>query len=117
MKKAVEKPVETPKATPKKGPGRPPKTATPASTSRASGRAKKAVTSYAERDDGDEFDDDELDNADDIFGDEFKGKGKGKDDYVEDAGSDDEDLPVKIPHRGTPAKPAKKPPTTIIATK
>lgn len=108
MKKAVEKPVETPKATPKKGPGRPPKTATPASTGRASGRAKKAVTSYAERDDGDEFDDDELDNADDIFGDEFKGKGKGKDDYVEDAGSDDEDLPIKIPHRGTPAKPAKK---------
>lgn len=108
MKKAVEKPVETPKATPKKGPGRPPKTATPASTSRASGRAKKAVTSYAERDDGDEFDDDELDNADDIFGDEFKGKGKGKDDYVEDAGSDDEDLPIKIPHRGTSAKPAKK---------
>ena len=108
MKKAVEKPVETPKATPKKGPGRPPKTATPTSTSRASGRAKKAVTSYAERDDGDEFDDDELDNADDIFGDEFKGKGKGKDDYVEDAGSDDEDLPIKIPHRGTPAKPAKK---------
>ena len=108
MKKAVEKPVETPKATPKKGPGRPPKTATPASTGRASGRAKKAVTSYAERDDGDEFDDDELDNADDIFGDEFKGKGKGKDDYVEDAGSDDEDLPINIPHRGTPAKPAKK---------
>ena len=108
MKKAVEKPVVTPKPTPKKGPGRPPKTATPASTGRASGRAKKAVTSYAERDDGDEFDDDELDNADDIFGDEFKGKGKGKDDYVEDAGSDDEDLPINIPHRGTPAKPAKK---------
>lgn len=108
MKKAVEKPAETPKATPKKGPGRPPKTATPASNGRASGRAKKAVTSYAERDDGDEFDDDELDNADDIFGDEFKGKGKGKDDYVEDAGSDDEDLPIKMPHRGTPAKPAKQ---------
>ena len=108
MKKAVEKPVETLKATPKKGPGRPPKTATPASNGRASGRAKKAVTSYAERDDGDEFDDDELDNADDIFGDEFKGKGKGKDDYVEDADSDDEELPVKMPHRGTPAKPAKQ---------
>jgi replication factor C subunit 1 len=108
VKKAVEKPAETPKATPKKGPGRPPKTATPASNGRASGRAKKAVTSYAERDDGDEFDDDELDNADDIFGDEFKGKGKGKDDYVEDAGSDDEDLPIKMPHRGTPAKPAKQ---------
>jgi replication factor C subunit 1 len=108
VKKAVEKPAETPKATPKKGPGRPPKTATPASNGRASGRAKKAVTSYAERDDGDEFDDDELDNADDIFGDEFKGKGKGKDDYVEDAGSDDDDLPIKMPHRGTPAKPAKQ---------
>ena len=97
--------METPKSTPKKAAGRASKTATPATNGRASGRAKKPVTSYAERDNRDEFDDDDLDNADDIFGDNYKGKGK--DDYVEDEGSDD-DLPVKLPHRGTPAKPAKQ---------
>ena len=81
------------------------KTATPATNSRGSGRSKKQVTSYAERDDGDEFDDDELDNADDIFGNEFKAKSK--DDYVEVVNSD-EDLPIRLPTRGTPAKPARQ---------
>ncbi|KAL1600896.1 DNA replication factor C complex subunit Rfc1 [Nothophoma quercina] len=106
VKKAVEKTVETPKATPKRATGRTSKTSTPATNGRASGRAKKSVTSYAERDNGDEFDDDDLDNADDIFGDDYKGKGK--DDYVEGADSDEEVLPVKLAHRGTPAKPAKQ---------
>jgi replication factor C subunit 1 len=105
VKQAAEKPVETPKATPKKVSGRPPKTATPATNGKTSGRAKKPVTSYAEQENGDEFDDDDLDNADDIFGDGYKGKAK--DDYVEDADSDD-DLPVKLPHRGTPGKPGKQ---------
>ena len=102
----MEKTVETPKATPKKATGRTSKTSTPATNGRASGRAKKSVTSYAERDNGDEFDDDDLDNAEDIFGDDYKGKGK--DDYVEGADSDEEVLPVKLAHRGTPAKPAKQ---------
>ena len=99
MKKAVEKTVETPKATPKKATGRALKNVTPAKSGRASGRAKKQVTSYAERDNDDEFPDDDLEDADDIFGDDYKGKGK--DDYVEGAESD-EDLPAKLPHRGTP---------------
>lgn len=109
VKKAVEKPVETPKETPKdttkKAAGRPPKTATPATNGKTSGRAKKPVTSYAEHDNGDEFDADDVDNADGIFEDDYKSKAK--DDYIEDAGSDD-DLPVKLPHRGTPAKSAKQ---------
>jgi replication factor C subunit 1 len=98
-------PVATPKATPKKAVGRPPKTATPASNGRASGRAKKPVVSYAERDDQDEFPDDDLDGADDIFGDDVKGK-KG-DDYTEDPASED-DLAVTLPHRGTPKAPTKQ---------
>ncbi|KAH7399132.1 replication factor RFC1 C terminal domain-containing protein [Phaeosphaeria sp. MPI-PUGE-AT-0046c] len=102
---AKKKPTETPKATPKKPTGRVSKTATPASNGRASGRAKKPVRSYAERDNDDEFPDDDLDGADDIFGDDMKGK-KG-DDYVEDPASDD-DLAVKLPHRGTPKAPAKQ---------
>jgi replication factor C subunit 1 len=80
------------------------KTATPASNGRASGRAKKPVTSYAERNDEDEFPDDDLEDADDIFG--ANVKGKNKDDYVEVEESED-DLAVKLPHRGTPKTPAK----------
>lgn len=100
VKKAVEKPTETPTATPKKTTGRTSRTATPATNGRA-GRAKKQVTSYAERSNDDEFPDEDLDDADDIFGNDYKGKGK--DDYVEES---DEDA-VKLPHRGTPKAPAK----------
>ena len=92
-------------ATPAKARGRPPKTATPASAGRTSGRTKKPVTSYAEKDNDDEFPDDDLEDADDIFEDNYKGKGK--DDYVEDAGSDDEDDLVSMPHRGTARTRAK----------
>lgn len=105
VKKAAEKPVETPKATPKKAGGRASNNGTPATNGRTSGRAKKSVTSYAERDNDDEFNDDDLDNADDIFGNYYKGKVK--DDYIE-GGDSDEDLPVKLPHRGTPKAPAKQ---------
>jgi replication factor C subunit 1 len=91
-----KKAAETPKATPKK-----------AANGKTSGRAKKPVTSYAEKDDEDEFPDDDLDGAEDIFEDDFKGKGKGKDDYQESSESD-EDLPIKLPHRGTPKAPAKQ---------
>jgi replication factor C subunit 1 len=46
--------------------------------------------------------------ADDIFGENFKKNGK-KDDYVEvPASDDDDDMPIALPHRGTPKKPAKK---------
>ncbi|KAF2829683.1 DNA replication factor C, large subunit [Ophiobolus disseminans] len=99
------KSTETPKPTPKKANGKASKTATPASHGRTSGRAKKPVTSYAARDDDNEFPDDDLDDADDIFEDNVKGKNK--DDYVEVAESED-DLAVKLPHRGTPAKQQKK---------
>lgn len=100
-----KKSVETPKPTPKKVAGKGSKTATPATNGRASARAKKPVISYAARDDDDEFPDDDLEEADDIF--ENNIKGKGKDDYVEAADSDD-DLAVKLPHRGTPKQPAKQ---------
>ncbi|PVI06836.1 DNA replication factor C, large subunit [Periconia macrospinosa] len=103
--------VATPKATPKKTPakanGKVSKTSTPASKGRTSTRGKKPVTSYAERDDDDEFPDDDLEVADDIFEADYKRGGK-KDDYVEAASSDDDDLPVALPHRGTPKQPAKK---------
>jgi replication factor C subunit 1 len=99
--------VSTPKDTPKKTPAKASKASTPATNSRGSTRAKKPVISYNERDDNDdEFPDDDLDAADDIFGDDFKGNGE-KDDYVEVEASD-EDMPVELPHRGTPNKPAKK---------
>ncbi|KAF1852058.1 DNA replication factor C, large subunit [Cucurbitaria berberidis CBS 394.84] len=104
-----KKPADTPKATPKGTPVKAnksvPKTAVPASNGRASGRAKKPVTSYAEANNDDEFPDDDLDEADDIFGANFKGKSK--DAYIEGLESDD-DLPVKLPHRGTPKTPAKQ---------
>jgi len=61
---------------------------------------------YAEKDD-DEFPEDDIDAADDIFQDDFKPKSK-KDDYVEVIDSEDEDMPVALPHRGTPKKPAKQ---------
>ncbi|KAH5044551.1 replication factor C subunit 1 [Parastagonospora nodorum] len=99
------KSAETPKATPKKAAARVSKTSTPASNGRASGRAKKPIRSYAERDNEDEFPDDDLDGADDIFGDDIKGKKQ--DDYTEVAESED-DLAVKLPHRGTPKMPAKQ---------
>jgi replication factor C subunit 1 len=99
------KSVETPKGTPKKTTPRVAKTATPASNGRTSGRTKKPVTSYAERDDQDEFPDDDLDDADDIFGVDVKRKHA--DDYTEEHESED-DLVVKLPHRGTPKAPAKQ---------
>lgn len=105
VKKAADKPATTPKKAPAKANGKAPKTATPASNAKTSGRAKKPVTSYAERDDEDEFPDDDLDDADDIFEDNIKGKGK--DDYKEEPESDD-DTPVQLPHRGTPKAPAKQ---------
>ncbi|KAL5118236.1 DNA replication factor C complex subunit Rfc1 [Pleosporales sp. CAS-2024a] len=100
-----KKSADAPKATPKKATARVSKNATPASHGRASGRAKKPIQSYAERDDEDEFPDDDLDGADDIFGADVQRKGR--DDYIEAPVSDD-DLAVKLPHRGTPKAPAKQ---------
>lgn len=90
-----------PKATPKKANGKISKAATPASNGRSSARNKKPIT-YKERDDDEDFLDDDLDGADDIFVDNFKRK----DDYVEDPESDD-DKPIALPHRATPKKPVK----------
>ncbi len=95
----------TPKGTPAKANGKASKPQTPASNTRTSTRAKKPVNSYAAKDDIDEFPDDDLDDADDIFGDNFKNKEK--DDYVEVSESDDE-VPLKLPHRGTPKDTSKK---------
>jgi replication factor C subunit 1 len=109
-KPAASTPKATPKGTPAKANGKASKPATPATNGRRPGRPKKAVTSYAEHDDEDEFPDDDLDAADDIFEDDFKKGGK-KDDYVEVPASDeeaDDDMPIALPHRGTPRKPAKK---------
>jgi replication factor C subunit 1 len=106
-----KKSVETPKPTPKKASGRVSKNSTPATNGRTSARAKKPVTSYAARNDGDdEFPDDDLEDADDIFEDNIKSK---KDDYVEVVESDD-DLAVKLPHRGTPKAPAKQQKAIIV---
>ncbi|KAF2865366.1 replication factor RFC1 C terminal domain-containing protein [Massariosphaeria phaeospora] len=107
-RKPVESaPQATPKATPVKARGKSSKAATPATNGRASGRSKKPVKSYMENDDDDEFPDDDLDADDDIFGEGFKKNGK-KDDYVEIADSDDDDMPIALPHRGTPKNPAKQ---------
>lgn len=95
----------TPKATPAKLKTKPSKTATPTSNGRASARTKKPVTSYAAREDVDDFPDDDLDDADDIFEDNIKGKGK--DDYKEESESEEE-VPVKLPHRGTPKTSVKQ---------
>lgn len=107
-----KKPVEStakasPRATPVKAKRKATQTETPATNGRSTARSKKPVTSYAERDD-DEFPDDDLDGVDDIFGADYKKNGK-KDDYVEVAASDDDDMPITLPHRRTPNKPAKKP--------
>ncbi|PSN63684.1 DNA replication factor C, large subunit [Corynespora cassiicola Philippines] len=107
VKKATEPAAKaTPKATPVKANGKSTKTETPKSNGRTSTRAKKPVTSYAANDDDDEFPDDDLDMADDIFGDDFKSNNK-KDDYVEDPGDDDE-MPAALPHRASPVKKAVK---------
>ncbi|KAF1829986.1 DNA replication factor C, large subunit [Decorospora gaudefroyi] len=104
-----KKAVETPKATPKKAAAKPngkvSKPATPASTGKTSGRAKKPITSYAEWDDEDEFPDNDLDDAHDIFEDNVRGTGK--DDY-KDVSESEDDLAVKLPHRGTPKAPPKQ---------
>ncbi|EMD88789.1 hypothetical protein COCC4DRAFT_71897 [Bipolaris maydis ATCC 48331] len=97
-----KKAAEAPKTTPKKPAAKP---SGKAANGKTSGRAKKLVTSYAERDDDDEFPDDDLDGGDDIFGDDIKGKSK--DDYQE-ASESDEDVPIQLPHRGTPKAPAKQ---------
>ncbi|PZD37640.1 BRCT domain type II [Pyrenophora tritici-repentis] len=104
-KKAAETLKATPKKAPAKATAKTSKNFTPASLAKTSGRAKKPVTSYEEKDDDDEFPDDDLDDADDIFEDNIKGKAK--DDYKEISESDD-DVPVKLPHRGTPKAPAKQ---------
>jgi replication factor C subunit 1 len=103
-----KKPIEsTPKPTLVKANGKASKNSTPVSNSRGPGRLRKQVTSYVAKDDEDEFPDDDLDEADDIFGENFKPRGK-TDDYVEAVASDDENLAVPLPHRGTPKRPAKK---------
>ncbi|KAH7392543.1 replication factor RFC1 C terminal domain-containing protein [Pyrenochaeta sp. MPI-SDFR-AT-0127] len=94
------------KGTPAKVNGKVSKTAAPAFNGRASGRAKKPVTSYAVVDDDDDFPDNEP-GEDDIFGANFKGKSKDIDEYVEVPESDD-DLQVKLPHRGTPRTATKQ---------
>lgn len=71
------------------------------------GRPKKQVTSYVAKNEEDEFPDDDLDDADDIFGEDFKPSGK-KDDYIEAAASEEEDLSVVLPHRATPKRPVTK---------
>ncbi|CAA9959801.1 Replication factor C protein [Pyrenophora teres f. maculata] len=105
-KKAAETPKATPKKAPAKATAKTSKKVTPASPAKTSGRTKKPVTSYAEKDDDDEFPDDDLDDADDIFEDNIKGKAK--DDYKEVSESDDDDVPMKLPHRGTPKAPSKQ---------
>lgn len=102
-KPATETPKETPKATPVKARGG--KEAAPAS-GRGSARGKKPI-SYAEHNGDDEFPDDDLDGADDIFGEDFKPKSK-KDDYVEVVDSDDDNLVVALPQRATAKSPTKK---------
>jgi replication factor C subunit 1 len=89
-----------------KASGKASSTATPA-TKKGPGRPRKQVTSYAAKDNDDEFPDDDLDDADDIFGEDFKPHGK-NDDYVEVAASEDDDLPIALPHRATPKRPANK---------
>ncbi|KAF2470583.1 DNA replication factor C, large subunit [Lindgomyces ingoldianus] len=111
VKKAVAAtPKATPKATPVKANGRASKTVTPVANGKTSGRAKKPV-SYVENDDDflDDFPDDDLDGADDIFGADFKANSRNvKDDYVHIESDDDDDIPITLPHRGTPKKPAKQ---------
>ncbi|KAF2708430.1 DNA replication factor C, large subunit [Pleomassaria siparia CBS 279.74] len=103
-KKAVDAtPKATPKAAPAKTNGKVSENAIPGTNRKVSTRGKKPI-SYKPKDSEDEFPDDDLDAADDIFGDDFKTNGK-KDDYVEGADSDDDDMPIALPHRATPKKP------------
>ncbi|KAF2847675.1 DNA replication factor C, large subunit [Plenodomus tracheiphilus IPT5] len=106
-----KKPLKTPKATPAgtqaNARGKSSKAAEATFNGRTSGRTRKPVTSYADRDDDDEFPDEDLDQADDIFEDGARGKGRGKDDYVE-ASESDRDLTVQLPHRSTPRAPSKR---------
>lgn len=90
---------------PAKTNGRGSKTATPASNGRASSRIKKPVTSYTEHVDEDDFPDDDLDDADDIF--VHNVKRTNKDDYTEAQDSDD-DVAIQLPHRGTPKTTSKQ---------
>jgi replication factor C subunit 1 len=106
--KVAKKPIEsTPETTPAKANGKKSKTATPATNGRASARGKKPI-SYKQKDSEDEFPVDDIDAADDIFEDDFKTSGK-KDDYVETVDSENDDMPVALPHRGTPKRPSKPP--------
>ncbi|KAF2005284.1 DNA replication factor C, large subunit [Amniculicola lignicola CBS 123094] len=109
----AKKPVDAvamvePKATPKKANGKASKGATPATNGRGSARGKKSV-SYAEKE-VDDFPDDDIDGGDDIFTAGFNIGRAAKDDYVEVPASDDDDVPIALPHRATPKKanPAKK---------
>lgn len=101
QKKVLNMPKDTHRVTPTKAHGKASKVATSTSNGRASGRTRKPVTSYAERDDDDEFPDDDFAEADDIFGDEVKSKGRGKDDYSASSESDHY-VAVHLPHRETP---------------
>jgi replication factor C subunit 1 len=99
------KPIEsTPKPTQVKANGKASKNSTPVTNSRGPGRPKRQVTSYTTQEDQDEFPDDE---ADDIFEEKFKPRGR-TDDYVEVVASDDDDLAVPLPLRETPKRPGKK---------
>lgn len=102
-KKTAEKRIGSPVKANTKTPVR--RRSTPPADGRASARTRKPVTSYAERTDEDEFPDDDLDDADDIFEDSIKRKSK--DDYKEEAESEKE-MAVKLPHRGTPKTSAKQ---------
>lgn len=102
-KKSAE---STPKPTPAKVKAIASKAATSAGK-KGPGRPKKQVTSYVAKNEEDEFPDDDLDDADDIFGEDFKPSGK-KDDYIEAAASEEEDLSVVLPHRATPKRPVTK---------
>ncbi|KAF2258763.1 DNA replication factor C, large subunit [Lojkania enalia] len=82
------------------------KTATPAANGKSVGRPKPAT--HAEKD-HDEFPDDHLDGAEDIFADDFKGTARrSKDEYIEVPASDDDELPIALPRRATPKKPTKQ---------
>ncbi|KAF2115605.1 replication factor RFC1 C terminal domain-containing protein [Lophiotrema nucula] len=97
-KKAAE---ATPKGTPAKTNGK--AIVTPTTNGKSAGRPKKPI-SYKEKDGDEDFPDDDLEEADDIHGVDYKKK----DEYVEVPASDDDDLAVALPHRGTPKKPAKQ---------
>jgi replication factor C subunit 1 len=104
-KPAVATPKATPKATPVKANGKASGNATPATNGRTSARAKKATT-YAKKEE-DEFPDDDLEGDDDLFADDFKPISK-RDDYVEVPNSDEDDIPIQLPHRTTPKKSSKQ---------